>query len=443
MPKPKSKRRRWILLVLLLLAGGGGYYWWSRSKEVKPIYIQVEKATRRDITETVVATGRIHPVTKVVINPEVAGEIVELPVKEGQLVKKGELLLRIKQDNYLASRNSAQAIHNSSLANMRLSQANLAKAKADFQRAEALRRGKLISEAEHLAQKTALEVAEASSQSAQHNSEQAKAALARAEEDLSKTTIMAPIDGTVTQLKSEKGERVVGTSLMSGTEIMTVAQLDAMEARVDVGEIDVVLIKPGQKARLEVDAFRGESFTGLVSEIANASNNARMSNASGGSGNPGSSAASSQDATKFEVRIRVEGQQAFRPGMSVTAHIETRSKKGVLSIPIQSVTSRATNKPGEEKAPAGVAQTERPRKAAQEVSKVQEIVFINEGDKVRSANVKRGISDDNYIEIEEGLSEGQEVVTGSYRALSRDLKDGSLVKIGTDPELAKGSPPKP
>ncbi|MCB1096013.1 MAG: efflux RND transporter periplasmic adaptor subunit [Verrucomicrobiae bacterium] len=419
MAKKSSKRKFLIIFLIAAAAAGGGYAWKKHSERELPVKIETEKVAKRDITESVVATGNIQPVTRVVINPEVAGEIVELPVKEGQKVKEGDLLLKIRPDNYVASRNLAEASYNSSLANLKLSQANLEKAEADFKRTEAMYGDKLISEAEFLSGRNAFQVASASAESAQHGVEQAKAALDQADEDLAKTTIVAPIDGTITQLRSEKGERVVGTSLMAGTEIMTVAQLETMEARVEVGEIDVVSIKLGQKARLEADAFRDEEFTGEVTEIANASNNS-------GAG----AAAQTQSATKFQVKIRVTEKEAFRPGMSVTAYIETRSVKDVLTVPLQSVTTRA--KVDETDKENGNGDDEAPAKKKKERKKAEEVVFVREGDHVKQVPVERGISDDDYVEIKSGLELGQEVVSGSYRAINRDLKDNGLVELESE-----------
>ena len=419
----KSKKSRNIILLLLLLAGGGGFAIWKKKQgEEKPIEVTTEKVKRRDITESVVATGQIHPVTKVVINPEVAGEIVKLPVREGQSVKEGELLVKIKADEYVASRELAEASYQSSLANLKLSQANLNKAKADFERTADLHKNKLISDAEFLSAKTAHEVSQASTESAGHGVSQAKASLDRADENLAKTSILAPMDGTIIQLRSEKGERVVGTSLMAGTEIMTVARLDNMEARVEVGEIDVVNIKVGQKARIEVDAFRNDEFAGEVTEIANASNTAQMSNL-------GSMSSGSQQATKFQVKIQVLAKEAFRPGMSVTAFIETQTESDVLSVPLQAVTTRGkkkedknSNKDDDE------SEGGPPLRKKKSRAEVEELVFLREGDRVKSVVVERGISDDDYVEITSGLKESQEVVTGNYRAINRDLKDDALIE---------------
>ncbi|MGN6384749.1 MAG: efflux RND transporter periplasmic adaptor subunit, partial [Verrucomicrobiota bacterium] len=335
-PKTKiktRKRRRWIFILLTIgLLVSAGVYWRVKKGEA-PIQVQTERVKRRDITELVVANGRIQPVLQVVINPEVSGEIIDLPVREGQFVQKGDILVRIKPDNYIASKNSAYANYQSAMAAQTLSQANLRKAQLDFERFDELYKTKLVSDSQFLEAKTALDVAQATFESSQHQSEQAKAALARAEDDLSKTTIKSPISGTVTKLRSQRGERVVGTAMMAGTEIMTIADLENMEARVDIGEIDVVLIKLGQKARLEVEAFQDKKFTGTVTEIANAAKGSASSIQA-------QQSSSQQEATKFEVKILIKEKEPFRPGMTVTAEIETRSRTNVLAVPIMAVTTR-------------------------------------------------------------------------------------------------------
>ena len=436
-PKKKKRRKWWLLVLLLVLIGGGVGAWYWKKTRVVPIEIQTEKVARRNLTEVVVANGKIQPVIQVKISPEVSGEIIELPVKEGQQVNKGDLLLRIKPDFYQASRRSAQASYQASVSGVALAQANMNKAEIEFKRNSELRTAALISESVFLEFKTAFEVAQAQFQSAGHQVEVARASLARADEELAKTTIYAPISGTVSKLNAERGERVVGTAMMSGTEIMTIADLDEMEARVDIGEIDVVLIAVGQKARLEVDAFRDRKFSGVVTEIANSSRGASASSSmSGGS-------SQQQEATRFEVRIRVQEKEAFRPGMSVTADIETRSRTNVMSVPIQSVTTRLPK--GAKPAPKDKGKPDE-RPAGSEKGKGEkkddpgrpiEVVFLVQGDSVKMAPVKRGISDDNYTEIIEGLEEGQDVVSGGYKAISRELEEGKKIKIGP------GSGPKP
>jgi HlyD family secretion protein len=393
------------------------------------VTVQTEKVARRNITEIVVANGKIQPVLQVVINPEVSGEIIELPVKEGQDVKKGDLLVRIKPDNYRAIRNSSEANYRSALASKTLAEANLAKATAEFKRTEQLFRDKFVSDSQYIEAKTGYEVGKATVESSSHQADQAKASLAKADDDLAKTTIFAPIDGTITKLKSQVGERVVGTAMMAGTEIMTVSDLNEMEARVDIGEIDVILISVGQKAKLDVDAFRDREFHGIVTEIANAAKGLSSGNSSSSSSS--SSSGSSQEATKFEVKIRIQEKEIFRPGMSVTSEIETRYRTNVLCVPIQSVTTRVPKKDKEKKEKA--AEEKSPSveaKRKNDSNKPSEIVFALGSEFVKVKPVKRGISDDSYVEIIEGLEEGQEVVSGSYKAINRELEDGRKIKKG-------------
>ncbi len=467
--KSKSKKRNKIiiLVVILLALGGLGAFAYLHKREVV-ITVQTEKVSRRNMTELVTANGRIQPVLLVKISPEVSGELIALPVKEGQLVRKGDLLLKIKPDLYVAARNSSEANYKGSLAAKRTAEASLRKAESEFQRYEQLLKDKLVSDSNYLDVKTSYEIAKAQQESSVHQVEMAAAALSRAEEDLSKTTIVSPLDGTVTRLVSQLGERVVGTAMMAGTEVMSIADLNEMEARVDIGEIDVVLIGIGQVARLEVDAYKDRKFKGVVTEIANSSKGM----ASGGGGQ-------SQEATKFEVKIRVQEKETFRPGMSVTAEIETRSKTNVLAVPIASVTTRIpketggdkkkgaagaakagatnsasakTNSPGAQAAvpsastnastnvaaasstntsastnTAGASGSKKPGDAPKPI----EVVFLKEGDAAKMVPVKRGISDDAYSEITEGVKEGQEVISGGYKAVSRELEEGKKIKIGS------------
>jgi len=453
-----------IGLMLAGLAAGA----MLRKREVI-IPVQTEKVGRRSLVETVKANGKIQPVVRVNISPEVSGEIVSLPVKEGQRVLKGDLILKIKPDFYLAARNQAQASYQSSLAGKEVAEATLAQTKAEFKRNEDLLAHKLVSDSAYDQVKAAYLVAEAQVSSSAHQVEMARASLASAEDTLTKTTILSPLTGTVSKLNSELGERVVGTATMAGTEVMTIADLNEMEARVDIGEMDVVLIVPGQCAHLEVDAFKDKKFNGVVTEIANSSKNAAASSGS-------------QDATKFEVRIRLKEKEAFRPGMSVTAEIETRSRTNVLAVPIACVTTRlpkdkkadsklargngttsrsaaakgdppgkaektnspvssarakgVTNDPPGDATAAGAPEGTNAAagdKKAKEAVKPVEVVFLSEGATARMAPVKIGISDDNYWEVTEGVSEGQEVITGGFRAISRDLEDGKRIRKSAAP----------
>lgn len=435
--KPKHRSRlRWFLVLLLLGAAGGGGWWWFNKNKVVFITVQTEKVARRNLTEVVIATGKIQPVTLVKISPEVSGEITDLPVKEGQRVQKGELLLKIKPDFYIANTNSADASFKSSQAGLTLAQVNREKARLEFERNKKLFDGKLLSESQYQEAKTGHEVTQAQVKSAQHQTEVAKAALDRSLDDLAKTTIYSPLAGTISKLNSQKGERVVGTATMAGTDVMTIADLDTMEARVDIGEVDVVLIKVGQIARLELDSFRDRKFAGEVTEIANTAKS--------------TGAGTQQEATKFEVRIRVKDKEIFRPGMSVTAEVETRYRTNILCVPIQSVTTRlpkgAAGKDdkaaksdakeaygnGDKSGPAG--------KKKDEPHKPIEVIFQSDGETVKQVPVKRGISDDSFVEIVEGVTEGVEVISGGFKAINRELEDGKLVKVDNEkkqPEAAK------
>jgi len=431
MANPKKRRKIIIFTGIGLLLVALTVTAIFKKREVA-ITIQTDTVARRSLTEIVVANGKIQPVMQVVISPEVAGEITELPVKEGGCVKKGDLLVQIKPDNYQALRNSAEAGHRSAIASMIVAQAELEKAAAEFERNDELFQTKLVSDSVWLDFKTAYEVAKLRYTNAVHQVDQAQFSLDKATDDLSKTTIRSPMDGTVTRLKSQLGERVLGTSFNMGTEIMTIANLDDMEARVDIGEIDIVLIKPGQKARLEVDAFKDRKFNGIVTEIANSAKGASLSAMSSGS---------SQEATRFEVKIRVSEKETFRPGMSVTAEIETRYRTNVLTVPIAAVTTRlpktnspsatATNSPTATNSASGTS-TNAPKtdRKSKEKPKPIEVVFVVNDERAKMMPVKIGVGDDDYWEITEGLQEGQEIVSGGYKAINRELEDGKKIRKG-------------
>jgi HlyD family secretion protein len=455
-----SKKRRKILvfsvigIALIALTAGAIL----RKREVV-ITVQTEKVARRNITEIVVANGKIQPVVQVKISPEVSGEIIELPVKEGQYVNKGDLILKIKPDFYIANRNQSEAAYKSSLAGEATAEANLHKAEAEFRRNQGLFIQKLISESVFDEVKASYEVAQAQCTSATHQVEMAHASLDSAQEELAKTTMVSPLSGTVTKLNSQLGERVLGTVQNVGTEVMTISDLNEMEARVDIGEIDVVLIKVGQNVRLEVDAFKDRKFSGTVSEIANSSGASGLGALAQTSNN--------QEATKFGVKIRIKEKESFRPGMSVTAEIETRYRTNVLTVPIASVTTRLpkdkSKKDGKGDLAAEASSTNsiaastnsasaktnaialnsnegtnsnKGDKKSKEAAKPIEVVFVADGDHAKMIPVKIGISDDSYWEIVEGLKEGDEVVSGGYRAIGRDLEDGKKIKKGI-PEVAK------
>jgi len=424
-----SKKTRKVIifsligLAVLTLAGFALF-----KKKEPAITVQTEKVTRRNLIETVVANGKIYPVLQVHISPEVSGEIIELPVKEGQKVKKGQLLLKINPDVYQAAVNQAKANYESSVAAKATATAALEKADTDYVRNKNLFEHKLLSESDYIGFKVAQEQAEAQLESAVDQVAVAKANVDSAQDSLIKTTIVSPLDGTISQLNSQLGERVLGTVQNAGTDIMIISDLNAMEARVDVGEMDVVLIKPGQKATLEVDSYKDQKFTGLVTDIANSSEGLNATTTTSST----SSSSSGQTATQFQVRIRINEAEYFRPGMSVTANIETRTRTNALSVPIATVTTRPpklnTNSVTTAATAVPATNNEVAGKKAGEAAKLIDVVFVVAGDHVKMAPVKIGISDDNYWEITDGLKEGQEIVTGGYEAVSRDLDDGKKIK---------------
>jgi len=436
--RKRSLRWLWITLAVLLIAGGGAGAASYQKFAKKPLTVQTEKVGRRNLTEIVTATGKVQPVVQVKISPEVSGEIIELPVKEGQFVKKGDLLVKIRPDLYVAGRNSAEANFKSSVAGLNTAKAQAEKAEAEFRRNAELFEKKLVSESIYDEFRTGANVAKAQVMASEHQVEMARQSLKRAEEDLLRCTIHSPVDGTISKLISEKGERVVGTGMMAGTEIMTVADLNEMEARVEVGEVDVVLVQRSQKARLEVDSFRDRKFSGVVTQIANSAKTTGLN--------------TQQEATKFEVRIRVTDKDRFLPGMSVTAEIETRYRTNALTVPIQSVTTRLPKgAKKDEKKPMMAKQEDKDleqefadltKKKDKSGPKPIDVVFTVEGGKAKLIPVKRGISDEAYYEIMDGVAEGQEIVTGSYKAIARELEDDKEAKVDNTPKDSKAEEKK-
>src|ERR1035438_2419515 len=338
MAKPKKRRKLIIfsaiglvLVTLIVLA--------IFKKREPVITIQTELVARHSLTNIVIANGKIQPVIQVTISPEVSGEIIELPVKEGQQVTNSETLVKINPDIYIAAVNQAKANYESSLAAKASAEANLEKAQADYDRNLELFHQKLLSESDFIGFKSARNVAKAQLDSAGDQVNVSKANVDSAEEQLSRTTIVSPLDGTISKLNSQLGERVLGTVQNAGTIIMIISDLDQMEARVDVGEMDVVGIKPGQQARLEVDAFKDRKFSGTVTDVASSSKDSNQT------GTYSSSSSHPAEATKFQVRIRLNDKEAFRPGMSVSADIETEYRTNVLTVPLASVTTRPPKPP--------------------------------------------------------------------------------------------------
>src|SRR5437870_974893 len=412
-----------LLIVGLIVAG----------KREKPIPVVTEKAVRRTILQTVSATGKIQPETEVKISPEVAGEIIELPVQDGMQVEKGDLLVKIKPDSYKALLEQQEAAISAARATNLQQKATMMKSEHDFKRAEDLFGKKLISEQEYNAAEAADDVAKNTYESSLHEIERAQASSSQARDQLSKTTIYSPMDGTVTVLNSKLGERLVATNQFAGTEVMRVADLSHMQAVVDVNENDVVNVKLGDKASVKIDAYAGRKFKGVVQQIANTGKT--------------TGAGTQEEVTNFEVKIRIDDHDVvLRPGLSCTADVEKNMVKDDVAVPLQRVMNRTgdTNlSPDEiEKQKQKIAardkgdnnaefSNERLEKQAQkeEREKLAKVVFVKNGNKAHLVKVVTGIANDSYMEIKSGIQPGDEVISGSYSAISRKLKDGAKVKI--------------
>ncbi|MDP3149325.1 MAG: efflux RND transporter periplasmic adaptor subunit [Ignavibacteria bacterium] len=411
----KSKKKLYIFggLGVLVVALIVVVIFQGNKEEI--INVQTEKVEKRTITQTVSATGKINPEFKVVITPEVTGEIVQLPVKEGQIVKKGELLIKIKADAYMAQKQRSEATLWAAKSSLAQRKAELDKISSDYDRMKELHAKKLSSDADLEAAKSNYLSAAAGYEASKANIQQSEASLRETIESLNKTTIYSPMAGVITQLNVELGERVLGSGFSQGTDIMTVSDLSSMEARVDVDENDVVLISVGDTAYIKVDAFGDKDIKGVVTQIGNSAKTSGLG--------------SQEQVVNFEVRIRVTNlENNLRPGMSCNADIRTETVNNVISVPLQSVTARGDfNVPQE-----GTDEDESMAKVVEKKTngnKPDEIVFIINNGKAKSVTVKTGLSDDNYIEVKEGLKGNEEVVNGSYRAISRELKNGSLVKV--------------
>ena len=425
----RLRRKRNIIFssagaVLLLIVG-----LIVASKREKPIPVMTEKAIRRTILQSVSATGKIQPETEVKISPEVAGEITELPVDDGKAVKKGDLLVRIRPDSYKALVEQQEAAISAAKATNLQQKATMLKSEHDLKRAEDLFGKKLISEQEYNAAEAADDVAKNTYESSLHEIERAQASSSQARDQLSKTTIYSPMDGTVTVLNSKLGERLVATNQFAGTEVMRVADLSHMQAVVDVNENDVVNVKLGDKASVKIDAYAGRKFKGVVQQIANTGKT--------------TGAGTQEEVTNFEVKIRIDDQAVvLRPGLSCTADVETNMVKDAVAVPMQSVTIRTgdTNLSPEEieKQKQKIAardkgdnnaefSNERLEKQAQkeEREKLAKVVFVKNGNKAHLVKVVTGIANDSYMEIKSGIQPGDEVISGSYSAISRKLKDGA------------------
>lgn len=421
-----------VLIIFLIVGRKAG---WIGTPEA--VRVSVEEASLRNIVEIVTASGKVQPVTEVKISPDVSGEIIELPIREGDFVRRGDLLARINPDLYLSALDRVAATVSTSRANLantraRASQAEaqFINARASFNRSQQLFDQHAISEAEFEAAQAQFLVAQAEVEAARQSVvgaefqvKSAEASLKEARESLSKTSIFAPMDGTVSRLDAEIGERVVGTSQFAGTEIIRIANLNEMEVLVEVNENDIIRVNEGDTATIEIDAFLGDKFIGVVTAIANSAKVAGLS---------------VDQVTNFEVRIQILPESyehllnadrphlsPFRPGMSATVDIRTKRVFDAISVPIQAVTTRPDESPKNDSLAPAAPASGRP----------QEYVFLHKEGKAVLQPVKTGIQDSQFIEITEGLEEGQEVITGPYRAVSRDLKDGDAVIKSSRQEL--------
>src|SRR5438093_2387158 len=396
----KSRRRRNILIgigALLLLGIVGAVI---ASTRAKPIPVTTEKAAKRTIVQLVSATGKVQPETEVKISPEVAGEITELPVIDGAHVNKGDLLVKVKPDSYKALLEQQEAAISAAKATNLQQKATMMKTEQDLKRADDMYNKKTISIQEYNTAQAAYDVAKNTFESSLHEIERAQAGSSQARDQLSKTTIYSPIDGTITILNSKLGERLVATGQFAGTEVMRVADLGHMEARVDVNENDVVNVKLGGKAEVKIDAYGDRKFNGTVYQIGNTGKT--------------TGAGTQEEVTNFEVKIRIEDHDVeLKPALSCTADIHTNEVKDVVAVPMQAVTIRTGESnlsPEEiEKKRQKVTQrdkgdnnaefvNERAEKAAQkeEREKLVKVVFVKKGNKAQMTKVTTGISDDTY-----------------------------------------------
>lgn len=417
-----------VFLVVLIVALAKG------SKGGRLHQVTAEQAALRSITEIVSANGKIQPETEVKISSDVSGEIIEITVQEGDKVKKGQLLIRIRPDTYQSASERATASLNTTKANLANSKARLAQAKAQFltnelnyNRNKKLYEQQAISQAEfdniqasYEVAKAEVEAAEQTVIAAEYNVQSALASLKEANENLTKTTIYAPIDGTVSSLSKKTGERVVGTNMMDGTEIMRIADLSKMEVSVNVNENDIVRLSLNDTAIIEVDAFMGKPFLGIVTRLANSATVQGIT---------------TDQVTNFDVRIRIlpssykelvndtSISSPFRPGMSATADITTQTVKNAVTVPIQAVTTREDT-----------TQKEVPL----EKNKMKECVFISSEGKAKLVYVQTGIQDNKFIQVTSGLKEGEEVITGPFSIVSKLINHNDKIEIVKKEALATG-----
>ncbi|GGG18730.1 RND transporter [Dokdonia pacifica] len=418
-----SRKTVFILLALIIIIVVG-LIGLSKSGAIKSgkkgKQVDIELVERATIVETVAATGKIQPEVEVSISSEVSGEIIELPIKEGQDVKKGDLLVRINPDLVQGALNQVQASLQNARSGLAQAEANLKVAKLDFDRNKPLYDKGVISKADFDRAQSDYEVAQATKQSAYYNVQSVAAQVKQAQDNLGRTAIFAPRDGTISKLSVELGERVVGTAQQAGTEIVRVANLTNMEVEVDVNENDIVKIEVGDSTIVEVDAYLKKEFKGIVTEIANSAE----------------TTLTADQVTNFKVKVRIleesykdllegrsETYSPFRPGMTATVDVITKKSENSISAPISAIVVKSDT---------SSTRSGKPKKDIKGDDKKFECVFIKDGDKAKLKVVTTGIQDDSKIEILSGLSEGDEIITGPYTLVTKRLKTGDLVQVKED-----------
>lgn len=416
----KSKKKV-VILVTILVVIVTLILFAIFNKKDSGIPVTIEKVTKKSITQVVTASGKIYPTVEVKISPDVSGEIIDLAIVEGQEVKKGQFLARIKPDNYEFQKKQSEATVSSARNSSESARLQFERTQNEFNRVSDLYKKKLISDTEFEASRTSFQVAQQTLQASESDIKRAQANLDLAIENLNKTSIYSPINGIVSKLMVEKGERVVGTSQFSGTEMMRVADFGLMEVRVNVNENDVVNVNIGDTTRIVVDAFKGRTFVGIVTEIS-------RSPVTTGLG-------TSEEVTNFPVKIKViNPDKAFRSGLSATVDIETDRALDVWAVPIQSVTIRqdaiATPGTSQEGGQGEAMQSTKPERAVKDGKKdPDKIVFVVENGVAKSLIVSTGISDNQFIHITSGLTGEESIVIGSYRAIAKELSDGKKVIV--------------
>jgi len=427
-----------VVVIIIVLVSGKKLGWFGKDFEINVSTKIVESKT---ITEQITANGKVQPETEVKISPDVSGEIIDLPILEGAEVKKGQLLMVIKPDMYIQAYNRAQASLSSSQARQAQADARLIESEMSYKRASSLFKQDAIPVSDYETAQASYKVAQSEVKAAQFAVKSAEASVAEAQEQLVKTKIYAPMDGTISRLNVEKGERVVGTNMYAGTETMVIANLNLMEVKVDVNENDIVRVNLNDTALVEVDAYLGRKFKGIVTEIANSAN------VVGGS---------TDQVTNFNVKIlllektykdlidTIGGKKyPFRPGMSATVDIQTETRQNVISVPIQAVTTRSLkNNKIETKKEEGDKPEEVTEAVTQQGAKTAEdekveVVFVYKDGKVFKQPVKTGIQDSENIEITEGIKTGDEIVVAPFNAINKQLNDSAKVKKVDEKELFK------